>query len=132
MPPTLPPERRRVLVVDDDPAFCAIMREVLQRHDFEVHVAFSVAEALGLMERVRPHLLLVDIMMPEVDGLTLLRRVRAEPAWSAIPAVVVSARVFPPDIQQAERAGADAFVPKPFSVDFLRQTIERVLASRRN
>jgi CheY-like chemotaxis protein len=117
-----------ILLVDDDEAFCTIMRELLVRHGFRVRVAGAAEQALQLLRQERPDIILTDIMMPEVDGLTLIRRIRSNPAGAAIPTVVVSALVLARERAAAAQAGADAFLAKPFSFSQLRTTIQDVLA----
>ncbi|HEX9797015.1 MAG TPA: response regulator [Anaerolineales bacterium] len=117
----------RILVVDDDPTFCSIMSELLCRQGYQVGVAFSVDEAKLAIEAQVPDLILTDIMMPEVDGLCLVRALRASPGLQAIPTVVVSARVMEEDRRAAHEAGADAFLGKPFSLQRLRTTIHSLL-----
>lgn len=118
---------RKVLVVDDDDSYCTIIRELLIRNGYCVLVACNVTEALEMMQRDRPDLILTDIMMPEVDGLTFIRRLRSTPNHSGIPTIVVSALVMARERAAAAQAGADAFVAKPFSINQLRATIEAVM-----
>jgi CheY-like chemotaxis protein len=113
----------RVLVVDDEPTFCGVMGDILHALGFQVGYAHSVAEALRFLEVQTPDLILTDVMMPDVDGLTLLRRVRAEPAWSHIPAIVLSAKATREDAAEARQAGADLWIPKPFSIKELRAAL---------
>lgn len=115
---------RSIMIVDDDPVFCSIVRELLKRSGFRVLVAHSVDEALGQLEYRLPDMILTDVMMPEVDGLQLVRRLRACPEWARIPTVVVSARVMEDEQVAAREAGADGFLAKPFSLQRLRSTIE--------
>ncbi|MGD8554378.1 MAG: response regulator [Anaerolineales bacterium] len=116
-----------VLVVDDDPTFCVVMKEVLQRQRFAVHTAMSVREALSLLEEITPDIILTDIMMPEVDGIALIRELRARSAWSSIPALVVTAKGRHEVAAEAQNAGANGFVPKPFSLKQLRDAMEPFL-----
>jgi CheY-like chemotaxis protein len=121
--------RGEILVVDDDPIFCAIMRELLQRHGYRVQVAYSVPEAMDLLRQGKPDLILTDVMMPDVDGLALVRTLRSDPGWSQIPTVVVSARVMEMDRRAATEAGADEFLGKPFSFQRLHTMINGYLAA---
>lgn len=125
-------DHSRVLVVDDDEVFCEIMREILQAQGFRVHLAFGVEEALKILEMLPIDLILTDVMMPNVDGLSLIRHIRSHWWMEAIPTIVVSARVMPDEIEAARRAGADAFVPKPFSIQQLMGTIDATLAPGRS
>jgi CheY-like chemotaxis protein len=121
-------KRNSILVVDDDPIFCSIMHELLCRHGYRVRIAFSVAEAIELLDGWRPDLILTDVMMPDVDGLSLVRTLRSNPGWRRIPTVVVSARVMDLDRQAATDAGADDFLEKPFSFQRLHSMIDGYLA----
>ena len=118
-----------ILVVDDDVSFCTIMEEYLKADGFEVYLAYDVPHALSLLEHMTPDLILADIMMPDIDGLWLVRNLRSKPAWSNIPTIVVSARTLPEEQAAAKEAGADAFVPKPFKFGDLRTTIGTLLTS---
>lgn len=120
--------RCRVLVVDDDTVFCEIMREILQGYGFDVKIAFDVYEAMQIMDLMTIDLVLTDVMMPEIDGLTLIRSIRSHWWTESIPTIVVSARVMPEEVEAARCAGADAFVPKPFSIRQLLGTINSALA----
>ena len=116
-----------VVVVDDEPDFCTVVGELLQSQNLVVHAANSALEGLSLIELVRPDLVLTDVMMPQVDGLELIRRLRADPVLGCVPTIVVSALVKHEEKEAALRAGADAFIPKPFSVQQLRAAIAQYL-----
>ncbi len=119
--------RHSILVVDDDPVFCDIVKELLIRSGFQVRVAYHVDDALAEVARKRPDLVLTDVMMPDVDGLKFVRWLRADPFWANIPTIVVSAMVMKADQDAAAAAGADGFLGKPFSFDRLQMTIESFL-----
>ena len=116
-----------IVVVDDEPDFCAVVSELLRSQNMVVHKAFSATEAWSLMSEVQPDLVLTDVMMPEINGLELIRRLRADPVLGRVPTVVVSALVKREERKAAMDAGADAFIPKPFSVRELRETIAAYL-----
>ena len=117
----------RVLVVDDDDSYCTIIRELLIRNGYDVRVAYSVEEALSLLQEERPDLILTDLMMPEVDSITFIRQLRAMPPHSGIPMIVVSALVLARERAAVAQAGADAFVAKPFSIRQLQAAIQEVV-----
>lgn len=121
-------ERGRILVVDDDPVYCSIMEELLRRQGYQSCIAYSVEEAVEKLQGWIPDLVLTDVMMPEVDGLTLLRRLRQDPELACVPTVVVSARVMEADRRAAREAGADDFIGKPFSLQHLKRTINGLMA----
>jgi len=128
---TVSPGRQQasVLVVDDEPDFCQVVKEILSIDGLVVLEAHSVIQALATLAHQAPDLVLTDVMMPDIDGLDLIRSLRSEPSWSRIPAVVVSARVLEEDRAAALQAGANAFLPKPFSARELRETIRPLLSS---
>jgi CheY-like chemotaxis protein len=130
--PAQPNGKLRVLVVDDEIAFGNVMREVLLSFGMNVRVAIRAEQALEEMRRERPDLLLVDVMMPEVDGLSLIRTVQKEPDWLGIPILVISARTGQADQHEALFAGADAFLAKPFTADELRRALRPFLPSGSN
>jgi DNA-binding response OmpR family regulator len=118
-----------ILVVDDDPTFCTIMREILRMYHARVFTAFSAEEAMEVLETVTPDLILTDVMMPEVDGLTLVRRIRSAADQARIPIIIVSAGVTQREQTAALQAGADQFLAKPFSITALRSAVGSLLPS---
>ncbi|MGE0707983.1 MAG: chemotaxis protein CheW [Planctomycetota bacterium] len=119
---------RTVLVVDDSIVSRQRLGRAMEALGFEVFVAVDGVDALGLLERVRPLLIVTDIEMPRLDGLGLARRIRAHRELSAVPLVVVSNRGSPKDRQAGLEAGADAYLPKSeLSLTALRQIVERLL-----
>jgi CheY-like chemotaxis protein len=124
-----PGSQTSVLVVDDEPDFCQVVKEILSIDGMLVSEAHSVVQALATLAHKAPDLVLTDVMMPDIDGLDLVRSLRSEPLWSGIPAVVVSARVLEEDREAALQAGANAFLPKPFTARELRETIRPLLAT---
>jgi PAS domain S-box-containing protein len=105
----------RVLVVDDEPDALALVSEVLSEQGAEVHTAGSAAEALQRFRDVRPDVLVSDIGMPNEDGYSLIRKVRAQPVESGgrTPAVALTAYARPQDVQRAFIAGFQMHVVKP-------------------
>lgn len=112
-----------ILVVDDEVTYCDVVADILESYGFVTHIAYSAAEGLNLLETIIPSLVLLDVMMPEVDGLTVLRRIRSHPRWLDIPVIVASAKVLPDDRFAAFDAGADSFLPKPFTAKELRAAL---------
>jgi CheY-like chemotaxis protein len=116
-----------ILVVDDEPAFCTVVCEILRVYGFVAHPANSARQAMELLEGITPDLILADVMMPEIDGLTLLRELRSKSGWKTIPAIVISAKCDPDDFTAALDAGANGCLAKPFSASELREIVERIL-----
>ncbi len=116
-----------ILVVDDEPEFCSVVCEILELYGFAPKAVHDAHEALAYLEHAEPDLILTDVMMPEIDGLTLLRRLRAHPEWSHIPAAVLTAKAAPEALEAARKAGADGTLVKPFSAQELLALVHRLI-----
>ena len=81
----------RILVVDDDPALRQLYRKVLSRQGYDIRLAASGADALMALEMTIPDLILLDLAMPDMDGITLLRLIRKTPEWAKVPVIVLTA-----------------------------------------
>ena len=112
-----------VLVIDDEGPYSRVVAEVLAKKGFRVRTAAHGPSGLFAAKRDQPDLILLDIMMPEMDGLAVVRKIRAEPALSQTPVVVISALAAAEDRRAALEAGADAFLPKPFTMEELTRAI---------
>ena len=117
------PPPRTVLVIDDERGFCDVVSVILESQGYEVHQAYQANDAFGMLAETVPDLILTDLMMPEVDGLSLIRRLRETPSWAQIPVVMVSAHSEPEIQESAKEAGADGFITKPFSASELRAMV---------
>lgn len=117
------PAPRTVLVIDDERGFCDVVSVILESQGYEVQQAHEANHAFGLLTETVPDLILTDLMMPEIDGLSLIRRLRETPDWAQIPVVMVSAHSEPAIQESAKEAGADGFIAKPFSASELRATV---------
>ncbi|NUO35253.1 MAG: response regulator [Dermatophilaceae bacterium] len=113
----------RVLVVDDDPQLARALRINLRARDHDVHVATSGAEALKTVAAVSPDLVILDLGLPDLDGVEVIHGVRG---WSDVPIIVLSGRGGGPDKVAALDAGADDYVTKPFGMDELLARIRAV------
>jgi DNA-binding response OmpR family regulator len=121
-----------LLVVDDDQHVCDLLRRLLARAGHAVTCANSGAEGLNLLQRLDPDLLILDWMMPEVDGAEVLRRLRADPTKSSVPVMVYTASDDPHVEREALRLGALDCVHKVGRFADLRERIECCLRGRRH
>ena len=110
-----------VLVVDDDPDILDAIRDVVEAEGYRVAQARHGAEALDRVAEERPDVVLLDLMMPVMDGVAFAEALRARPAWAGIPVVVISAVGDP---ERARAVRARAYLPKPFGVDDLLAELE--------
>jgi DNA-binding response OmpR family regulator len=116
----------RVLVIDDDPDVLLLCRLNLGRGSSEVLEACSGADGLALVDLGEPDVVVLVVMMPVIDGLEVLRRLRSQERTSHTRVVLLSARVSTEDQVAGFEAGADEYLTKPFEPSQLAETIERV------
>jgi class 3 adenylate cyclase/CheY-like chemotaxis protein len=120
----------RILVVDDRPENVRLMEAVLTARGYDVVSASSAEEALEVVPREQPDLLLLDVVMPGMDGYELCRRVRANPETSMLPVIMVTSSVGPEKTKAIE-VGADDFIPKPFNHTELLTRVRSLLRIKR-
>ena len=102
-----------VLVVDDNAVNLKVIRLLLEAEGCEVRAAASAEEALAVLERFTPRLILMDLQLPGMDGLELTRRLKADPARRHIPVVALTAHAMKGDEERARAAGCDGYIAKP-------------------
>ena len=116
-----------VLIVDDDERVREYVRVNLEMEGYAVREAGNAEEGLGVLEEVSPDLILLDVMMPEVDGWEMLRRVQQRHGVGAIPVVMFSGKVNEQSAQEATARGAQGFVGKPFDPQQLIEHAKQLL-----
>jgi CheY-like chemotaxis protein len=108
-----------VLVVDDEPHVAWVLRFSLEHEGFRTYTASNGIEALEEVQKHSPRVMVLDLMMPEMDGWTVMERIKKLPLDERPRIVIVSALTGPEEKAKATALGADAFVPKPFDVEEL-------------
>lgn len=109
----------KLLIVDDEPDNIELLARRLTRRGFEVVSATSAVEGIAKAEAERPNLVLMDIKMPQVDGLEATRRLKANPATAHIPVIALTAHAMAEDRANALAAGADEYESKPVDLPTL-------------
>lgn len=122
--------RFTVLYIEDNSESRLLVRRVLQADGYDVIEASSAEEGLDLAQTHVPDLILVDINMPEVDGLTLTHHLKKNPQFMSIPIVAMTANVMKGDRERTLEAGCDGYIQKPIDVDILPAQIARFLQQR--
>ncbi len=121
------PVRRKVLVVDDDLNILDLLAVILEENGFHVDQARNGREALELVAQCRPDVLVLDLMMPVLDGWGVARALRADPATSSLPILVVSAAR---NVEaEARQLGASGWITKPFDLEELLYALRGLLGS---
>jgi two-component system response regulator VicR len=117
----------RILVADDDQPILDVLAYNLRLEGFDVITAVNGDEAWQLARDACPDLVVLDVMMPERDGLDVLTSLKAHPRTKDIPVVLLTAKTTDADVWQGWRAGADYYITKPFVLDELLHFVELLL-----
>lgn len=128
--PFMTSPEKTVLIVEDEADAAELFAEMMRVSGFRVRKTSSSAPALSMMTEEKPDIVLLDIMMPEISGLDILRQMRQNPALANIPVVVVSAKSMPADIRDGMEAGASTYLTKPVGFLELKEAVERALGSQ--
>jgi len=119
--------KRRILIVEDEKDMQEVMRTLLERVGYEITSAYDVATAVQVLRgKPLPDLMLLDLMLPEISGLELLRQIRAKDVFDDLPVIIVSALADPDQIRNGFDLGADRYVTKPAIAHNLVKTVQEV------
>lgn len=119
----------RVLVVDDDPVIRGLLEVNLQLEGYEVGLAVDGSDALAQVAAKHPDLVLLDIMMPGIDGWEVAQRLKGDSDTAHIPVAFLTARAMGADVKRGTDLGADAYVTKPFDPEELLELVDRLVTS---
>ena len=122
--------QRTVLIIEDEADAAELFAEMMRVSGFRVLKTSSSPPALSLIATEKPDIIILDIMMPEVSGLDILREMRQDSGLASIPVVVVSAKSMPADIRIGMEAGASTYLTKPVGFLELKEAVERALGSQ--
>src|SRR5438045_3907568 len=117
--------RRKILLVEDEPAVLELMDIFLGRRGYEVAGVMDGSLVLDEVRKVRPDLIILDIMIPKLNGLEVCSRLKADPELRTIPVLILSALVQKSEIEMGIRMGADMYMTKPFQNSELLASIEK-------
>lgn len=117
----------KILVVDDEPTIVRLMEFILARQGHTVLVAINGEEALEKIKSQHPDLVLLDIMMPRIDGYEVAQRLRADGETAELPIIMLSAKAQEEDIRKGVDVGVDEYITKPFTPDHLVQVVAKHL-----
>lgn len=117
-----------ILIVDDNDDLLLLLRLTLESDGHKVIAAQDGREVLDLLDKMRPQLMLLDVMMPDLDGLELTRRIRSRSELSSLPVLLVSANRELTE-QQVHQSGADGIIYKPYGLDELLEQVQETISS---
>jgi DNA-binding response OmpR family regulator len=119
---------KKILIVDDEPSIIVPVQFLMEQNGYDVLVAFSGEEAMEVIEENQPDLILLDIMLPVIDGFEVCQRVRENPQWNKIKIILLTALGSDANVEKGLALGADAYITKPFSnieiVDKVKELLE--------
>lgn len=118
----------RILVIDDEQGIRRLIPDLFEGGAYSFESVPNGAEGVARAVENPPDLIIMDLMLPQVHGFEVIRRLRANPATARVPILVLSAKVYPPDRRKALELGADDFIEKPFRIDELTAAVEKRLA----
>ncbi len=110
-----PASKGTILVADDDPDIVAIAKTTLEETGYVVQTAYNGMEVFSRLEEQKPDLIILDIIMPHMDGLEVLERLRGTGKTSSIPVILITAKIQQENMVRGYEQGADYYIPKPFT-----------------
>ncbi len=119
--------RRLALIVEDETDTAEMLEEMVRLCGFEVQHAYSAQPVMDLLYQETPQLVLLDIILPDTNGIELLRAIRTEKQFDDLPVILISGNCHPGDIEKGLLSGASAYLTKPVAFWELRETIENLL-----
>lgn len=123
---------KTVIVVEDEPDAAELFAEMMRVSGFRVFKTYSSTPAISLINKEQPDVVILDIMMPDISGLEVLRFMRRDPQLRDIPVIVVSARSMPSDIKEGLEAGATIYLTKPVGYLDLKKSVDQVMQEGRS
>lgn len=121
-----------ILIVEDNEKNMKLVRDILQHRGYQTLEAVTGGQGVQLAREQRPDLVLMDIQLPDIDGIEALRQIRTDPSLDATPVLAVSASVMPDEQQQIVASGFDAYITKPISLKPFLETVQAFLTGGRN
>jgi DNA-binding response OmpR family regulator len=120
---------KKILIVDDEPNIVISLEFLMEQSGYEVAIARNGEEALEKIASFEPDLVLLDIMLPLLNGFEVCQRIRENPQWNRTKVIMLSAKGREIDVSKGIALGADAYVTKPFSTKNLIAQVQRLLAN---
>lgn len=120
-------KKHKIMIVDDEPDIVKLVKVSLEMANFEVSEAFSGQEALDKVQDAKPDIILLDIMMPDINGFEVCKRLKADTKTKDIPVIMLTAKGQRGDAEQGLKEGADDYIIKPFDPYELGEQVLEIL-----
>src|SRR3989440_9444598 len=120
---------RKILAVDDERSIIRLIQVTLEKHGHQVVTAFDGKEALERVAREQPDMIVLDVMMPYLDGFEVLHELKKDPDTRDIPVIMLTAKAQDADVFNGYKRGADCYLTKPFNPNELNQFVKRIFDS---
>jgi CheY-like chemotaxis protein len=124
----MPQDAKRILICDDDPVILRLLEVNLELDHYEVLTAHHGARAVEIAAMEHPDLIILDIMMPRMDGYEACQRLKSDDSTRDIPVIFLSAKAQPSDIERGKQYGVAAYLTKPFDPAELLEVVDRLLS----
>jgi len=119
--------QKTVMIVEDEEDAAELFAEMMRVSGFRVITTYKSEPAIGMMNTEKPDLILLDVMMPEISGLDILRQMRRDPNLANIPVILITAKGMPADIKNGMEAGASTYLTKPVGFLELKEAVEQTI-----
>src|SRR5450759_2467787 len=120
-----------ILIVEDSPTQAEHLKYLLEKHKFNVVIANNGNKALEILKNYKPTIIISDIVMPEMGGYELCRKIKEDEGTQNIPVILLTSLSDPEDVIEGLACGADNFITKPYAEDYLLSHIEQIIANRK-
>ena len=124
------PGKKRILIIEDEVTLVNLLKIRLEANNYEILAAYDGARGLEMAKKETPDLILLDLMLPKLDGYQVCRMLKFDAKYKKIPIIIFTARAQEKDKAIGKEVGADAYVTKPFEPEKLIETIEAVLRKK--
>ena len=121
---------KRILLVDDEPDLLSTLKKRLETNNYEVITASDGMEALSKAKKEKPDLIILDLMLPKMDGYKVCRMLKFDEKYKHIPIIMFTARAEVEDEKLGQETGADAYITKPFETNNLLSKVEELLSRK--
>lgn len=125
------PEKKKILLVDDEPDLAQLVSLRLKAAGYEVQVAYDGQQAIDQVKKSRPDLVILDLMLPKIDGYKVCRLLKFDERTRTLPILIFTARAQVEDVTLATECGADAYLTKPFDAEALLSKLAELLGGEK-